>query len=668
MADSIFTTIESLRKELHQFNYAYYVLDSPSISDFEFDQKLKTLQSLERQYPQYDDPSSPTHRVGGTVSKSFPTQTHEYRMYSLDNSYNEKDLELWANRAEKTLEEPIDFVAELKYDGASISLYYENGKLKSATTRGDGFQGDEITFNVKTISDIPLTLNGDYPERFYCRGEIFLSRARFERLNAQRLEQGLDPFMNPRNTASGSLKLQDSAEVRKRGLSALIYQVVCSEPVAASHFELLEKAQFWGFKTSTHTKKCASLKEVWEFISYWQDHKQDLPFEIDGIVIKINSLSQQQTLGYTAKSPRWAIAYKFPSTAQQTQLLSVSYQVGRTGALTPVANLKPVLLNGTMVKRASLHNEDSIRKLDLHENDFVYVEKGGEIIPKIVGVNHDLRPSGSEPIAFLTNCPICGTALEKLVDQAIHFCPNELHCPPQVVGKMIHYVSRKALDIENLGSETIEQLYEAKLLETPADFYTLSREMLLPLNRMAEKSVQNILQAIENSKTVPFEKVLFGLGIKHVGETVAKKLARTFPSIDSLMQAPTESLLEIPDIGEKIILSLQSYFQNAENRHLIERLKSYGVQLEQSGEAKEPLSDILKDKTFLFTGKLSLFTREAAEAMVQEHGGKNASAVSSKLNFLVVGEKAGSKLKKALELGTVEILDEQQFLDLISGS
>ncbi len=668
MADSIFTTIESLRKELHQFNYAYYVLDSPSISDFEFDQKLKTLQSLERQYPQYDDPSSPTHRVGGTVSKSFPTQTHEYRMYSLDNSYNEKDLELWANRAEKTLEEPIDFVAELKYDGASISLYYENGKLKSATTRGDGFQGDEITFNVKTISDIPLTLNGDYPERFYCRGEIFLSRARFERLNAQRLEQGLDPFMNPRNTASGSLKLQDSAEVRKRGLSALIYQVVCSEPVAASHFELLEKAQFWGFKTSTHTKKCASLKEVWEFISYWQDHKQDLPFEIDGIVIKINSLSQQQTLGYTAKSPRWAIAYKFPSTAQQTQLLSVSYQVGRTGALTPVANLKPVLLNGTMVKRASLHNEDSIRKLDLHENDFVYVEKGGEIIPKIVGVNHDLRPSGSEPIAFLTNCPICGTALEKLVDQAIHFCPNELHCPPQVVGKMIHYVSRKALDIENLGSETIEQLYEAKLLETPADFYTLSREMLLPLDRMAEKSVQNILQAIENSKTVPFEKVLFGLGIKHVGETVAKKLARTFPSIDSLMQAPTESLLEIPDIGEKIILSLQSYFQNAENRHLIERLKSYGVQLEQSGEAKEPLSDILKDKTFLFTGKLSLFTREAAEAMVQEHGGKNASAVSSKLNFLVVGEKAGSKLKKALELGTVEILDEQQFLDLISGS
>lgn len=665
MSDSIKATIESLRQELHEYNYDYYILDSPKISDFEFDQKLKTLQSLELKYPEFDDPTSPTHRVGGSINKSFPTVSHEYRMYSLDNSYNEKDLEDWAKRASKTLEEPLEFVAELKYDGASISLYYENGKLKSATTRGDGFQGDEITANVKTISDIPLTLRGEFPKQFYIRGEIFLTKKQFANINAQRLEQGLDPFMNPRNSASGSLKLQDSSEVRKRRLSALMYQIVSTETVAESHFELLEKAKSWGFKTSSHTKICKSLEEVWEFISYWQEEKDNLPFEIDGIVIKINNLLQQQQLGFTAKAPRWAIAYKFPSTAQETKLEKVTYQVGRTGAVTPVANLAPVLLNGTIVKRASLHNEDIIRKLDLHEEDYVFVEKGGEIIPKIVGVNFEKRLEGSRPIEYIQNCPECDTPLEKIQDQAIHYCPNELHCPPQVVGKMIHYVSRKALDIENLGSETIEQLYASKLVENPADFYVLTKEMLLPLERMAEKSVQNILDAIEKSKSVPFEKVLFGLGIKHVGETVAKKLVKAFPSIDALKKATAEQLLQVPDIGEKIVESLEAYFQNPENQLILERLKSYGVQLESTGEEKSLLSHSLEDQTFLFTGKLSLFTREQAEQMVEDHGGKNISAVSSKLNYLVVGEKAGSKLRKAQDLKTVQILDEQQFLDLI---
>ncbi|MHA6697396.1 NAD-dependent DNA ligase LigA [Chryseobacterium sp. A321] len=668
MSDSIKATIESLRKELHEYNYNYYILDSPRISDFEFDQKLKTLQSLELQYPEFDDPSSPTHRVGGSINKSFPTVSHEYRMYSLDNSYNEKDLEDWAKRASKTLEEPLEFVAELKYDGASISLYYENGKLKSATTRGDGFQGDEITANVKTISDIPLSLRGEYPERFYIRGEIFLGKDQFARINSQRIEEGLDPFMNPRNSASGSLKLQDSSEVRRRRLSALMYQIVTTDPIAESHSELLEKANSWGFKTSSHTKTCKTLEEVWAFISYWQEEKDNLPFEIDGIVIKINSLLQQQELGFTAKSPRWAIAYKFPSTAQETKLEKVTYQVGRTGAVTPVANLAPVLLNGTVVKRASLHNEDIIRKLDLHEKDYVFVEKGGEIIPKIVGINLDKRSTDSQPIQYITHCPECGTPLEKIEDQAIHYCPNELHCPPQVEGKMIHYVSRKALDIENLGSETIEQLYTAKLIENPADFYVLTKEMLLPLERMAEKSAQNILDAIEKSKTAPFEKVLFGLGIKHVGETVAKKLAREFPSIDALKEASPEDLLQVADIGEKIVQSLVAYFENPENQRILERLKLYGVQLESTGEEKTQLSSALKDQSFLFTGKLSLFSREQAEKMVEDHGGKNVSSVSSKLNYLVVGEKAGSKLKKAMDLKTVQILDEQQFLDLIEPS
>lgn len=668
MSDNIQHKIENLREELHQHNYNYYVLDEPTISDYEFDAMLKELQELEAQHPEFYDPHSPTLRVGGEVTKNFPTVQHQYRMYSLDNSYDFNDLEDWEKRIIKTIDEPVEFVAELKYDGASISILYENGKLSQAVTRGDGFQGDEITPNVKTISDVPLKLKGNFPERFFIRGEIYLTRKNFDKINKSREEEGLEPFMNPRNTASGSLKMQDSAEVRKRGLSAVLYQYISEEFPAETHWELLAQAKTWGFKVSEdQAKLCRSLEEVKEFINYWDTERHHLPFEIDGIVIKVNSLKHQRQLGYTAKSPRWAMAYKFKAEKVETQLKSVSYQVGRTGAITPVANLNPVLLAGTIVKRASLHNEDIIKKLDLHENDFVYVEKGGEIIPKIVGVNLEKRSPESLPLQYIANCPECGTPLVKIEDQAIHFCPNELHCPPQVVGKMIHYVSRKALNIENLGSETIEQLYREKLIENAADFYTLTKEQLLPLERMAEKSAQNIIDGIEKSKEIPFEKVLYGIGIKHVGETVAKKLVKNFNSIDALAAATVEELVQVEDIGSKIAESIVAFFQNPESQLMIERLKSYGVQLEKGESTNEVLSSVLEGKTFLFTGKLSLFTREQAEEMVEKHGGKNISAVSKNLNYLVVGEKAGSKLKKAQDIGTITILDEQQFLDLING-
>ena len=660
--------IEALREELHQHNYNYYILDEPTISDYEFDIKLKELQQLEIENPQFADANSPTLRVGGGITKNFPTIQHQFRMYSLDNSYDFNDLEEWETRIAKTIDEPVEYVAELKYDGASISILYENGQLSQAVTRGDGFQGDEITSNVRTISDIPLKLKGEFPDRFFIRGEIYLTKKNFDKINQSREEEGLDLFMNPRNTASGSLKMQDSAEVRKRGLSAVLYQYIAETFPAQTHWELLNQSKQWGFKVSEdQAKLCKSLDEVKEFITYWDQERHQLPFEIDGIVIKVNSLKHQTSLGYTAKSPRWAMAYKFKAEKVETELQSITYQVGRTGAVTPVANLKPVLLAGTIVKRASLHNEDIIKKLDLHENDFVYVEKGGEIIPKIVGINTEKRNLLQAPIQYITHCPECGTELVKIVDQAIHFCPNETHCPPQVVGKMIHYVSRKALNIENLGGETIEQLYREKLIENPADFYTLKKEQLLPLERMAEKSAQNILDGIEKSKEIPFEKVLYGIGIKHVGETVAKKLVKNFNTIEELQKANVEELVSIEDIGVKIAESIVAYFQNPENLLMIERLKSYGVQLEKGESTAEVLSNNLEGKTFLFTGKLTLFTREKAEEMVEKHGGKNISAVSKNLNYLIVGEKAGSKLKKAQDIGTIHILDEQQFLEMIEG-
>ena len=666
MPEHILQRIEELREELHQHNYNYYVLDEPTISDFEFDAKLKELQELEAAHPEFYDPHSPTLRVGGEITKNFPTVQHQFRMYSLDNSYDFNDLQDWHNRISKILEtEDIEFVAELKYDGASISILFENGKLSQAVTRGDGFQGDEITANVKTIKDIPLQLQGNFPERFYMRGEIYLTHNNFNKINEERLAEGYDAFMNPRNTASGSLKLQDSGEVRKRNLSAVLYQFVSENSPAETHFELLQQAKTWGFKISENAQLCKNLQEVQDFINFWDEKRKKLNFDIDGIVIKVNSLKQQQLLGYTAKSPRFAMAYKFKAEKVETELLSIDYQVGRTGAVTPVANLAPVLLAGTIVKRASLHNEDIIKKLDLHVGDFVYVEKGGEIIPKIVGVNLEKRNVFATEVQYATHCPECGSELIRLEDQAAHFCPNETHCPPQVVGKMIHYVSRKALNIENLGSETIEQLYREGLLTNIADFYTLRKEQLLPLERMAEKSAQNIIDGVEKSKQIPYEKVLYGIGIKHVGETVAKKLAKNFPSIDDLKNATEEELCQVEDIGSKIAESIVSYLQNPENWEMIERLRSYGVQLEKGENTTEVLSTVLEGKTFLFTGKLSLFTREQAEEMVEKHGGKNISAVSKNLNYLVVGEKAGSKLKKAQDIGTITILDEQQFLDLI---
>lgn len=659
--------IEQLTKELNQHNYNYYILDNPIITDFEFDEKLKELQDLEKQYPQWANPNSPTQRVGGGITKNFPTIQHQFRMYSLDNSYDFNDLEEWEKRITKTIDEPIEFVAELKYDGASISILYENGMLNKAVTRGDGFQGDEITTNIRTISDIPLMLHGDYPHRFFIRGEIYLNKNKFNEINTLRQEEGLDPFMNPRNTASGSLKLQDSYEVRKRGLSAVLYQYVAEEYPAETHWELLAKAKKWGFKVSEDQAKiCKNLDEVKYFIDYWEKERYNLPFEIDGIVIKVNSIKHQKILGYTAKSPRWAIAYKFKAEKVETELLSISYQVGRTGAITPVANLKPVLLAGTIVKRASLHNEDIIKKLDLHHGDFVYIEKGGEIIPKIVGVNIQKRNLLQEPLEYIINCPECGTRLIKEENQAVHFCPNDTHCPPQVIGKIIHFVSRKAMNIDSLGSETIEQLYKENLIKTPADLYTLTKKQLARLERMGEKSAQNIINGIENSKKIPFEKVLFGISIKHIGETIAKKLVKNFPNIEALQNASLEELVQTEDIGIKIAESIKDFFNNQENIDMIEQLKSHGVQFEKKHNDIELLSNSLDGKTFLFTGKLTLFTREKAEEMVEKHGGKNISAVSKNLNYLVVGEKAGSKLKKAQDIGTIIILDEQQFLDLIS--
>lgn len=663
---SIQQKIENLRTELHQYNYHYYTLDQSLISDSEFDQKLKELQELEKKHPEFFDPNSPTIRVGGQITKNFPNVTHEFRMYSLDNSYDFQDLEDWHQRLTKTLEtENIEFVTELKYDGASISVLYENGQLSQAITRGDGFQGDDITPNVKTIRDIPLKLQGDFPEKFFMRGEIFLTHDAFDKINEEREKEGYDIFMNPRNTASGSLKIQDSTEVSKRNLSAVLYQFVAQDIPMNTHWEILQKMKSIGFKTSQYSKLCTSLEEVKNFIEHWDKERHHLGFDIDGIVIKVNNLKQQQILGHTAKSPRWAMAYKFKAEKVETQLLSIDYQVGRTGAVTPVANLTPVLLAGTIVKRASLHNEDIINNLDLHTHDFVYVEKGGEIIPKIVGVNTNKREKNAQAIQYIQECPICRTPLIKIQDQAIHFCPNETHCPPQVVGKMIHFVSRKALNIENLGSETIEQLYKESLIQNIADFYTLTKEKLIPLERMAEKSAQNIIDGIEKSKQIPFEKVLYGIGIKHVGETIAKKLVKNFNSIDTLRQASLEELMQIEDIGLKIAESIISFFQNEENQQILERLKSYGIQLERVDKPNETLSDVLANKTFLFTGKLSLFTRDEAENMVEKHGGRNISAVSKNLNYLVVGEKAGSKLKKAQDIGTIIILDEQQFLDLL---
>ncbi|MFV0531205.1 MAG: NAD-dependent DNA ligase LigA [Flavobacteriales bacterium] len=668
MSIEIKNKINELRKELQEHNYNYYVLDNSLLSDFEFDMKLKGLQKLEKEYPEYYDENSPTLRVGGAVTDKFNTVQHTFRMYSLDNTYNKEELQDWEKRLYKILgeEAEIEYVCELKYDGASISITYENGFLKQAITRGDGFQGDDVTTNVKTIKSIPLKLKGDYPEKFEIRGEIILPFKGFQEMNKERAANGEELYANPRNTASGSLKLQDSAEVAKRPLECLLYFLVGNHLGIENQFDSLEKARSWGFKVPSISEKFKTIDEVLQFIDRWDTERFELPYETDGVVIKVNGYQQQEELGYTSKSPRWAVAYKFRTEQVESILESIDYQVGRTGAITPVANLKAVQIAGTTVRRASLHNADIIKKLGVRIGDSVYVEKGGEIIPKIVGVNLEKRPFNSVKLQYAEKCPECGTELVRKEGEAAHYCLNEEGCPPQIVGKIEHFISRKAMDIEGLGGETVELLYKNNLVQNVADLYELKVEQIIPLERMAEKSAQNIIEGVEASKEKPFEKVLYGLGIRFVGETVAKKLTMHFKNIEMLQKATFEELIEVDDIGIRIAESLIEYFKDDKHQILLQRLQNQGLQFElNQADLPKLESTILEGKTFLFTGKLTLFTRNEAQNKVEKHGGINLSTITKKLDYLVTGEKAGSKLTKAEKLGTVKILSEQQFIDLI---
>lgn len=662
--------IAQLREELRYHNHRYYVLDTPEISDYEFDVKLKELQDLEDKYPEYFDKNSPTIRVGGAITKKFDTVTHRFRMYSLDNSYSKEDLLEWEARIHKILDsDDITYTCELKYDGASINITYTDGKLVRAVTRGDGFEGDDVTTNIKTIKSVPLQLKGsNYPKDFDIRGEIMLPIDGFNKMNELRIANGEEPYMNPRNTASGSLKLHDSTETAARPLECYLYNLKIKDSgttTIETQFDSLQQAREYGFKVPEQSVRVNSIDEILEYVNHWEKARHELPFEIDGVVIKVNTLFQQEELGYTAKAPRWAMAYKFKAEQVSTVLKHISYQVGRTGAITPVANLEPVLLAGTTVKRASLHNADQIEKLDIRINDHVYVEKGGEIIPKIVGVDLDKRDPSSHKTIYATHCPECHTELIRNEGDAKHYCPNEFGCAPQVVGRIQHYISRKALDIEGLGGETVALLYKEGLVTTYADLYDLTLEQIIPLERMAEKSAQNLIDGVLASKNAPFEKVLFGLGIRFVGATVAKKLARHYKSIWALANATQEELEQVDEIGVRISESVVAFFIDVKNLQILERLQKAGVQLEIKEADQQLESTTLEGKTFLFTGKLTQFTRDEAKDMVEQHAGKTISGVSNKLDYLVVGEKAGSKLKKAEALGTVTILTETEFLELI---
>lgn len=660
--------IESLRKELREHNYNYYVLDNPTVSDFDFDQKLKQLQELEKANPEFYDANSPTLRVGGAVTKNFETIPHNFRMYSLENSYSKEDLEYWEKRIEKLVDGNVEFTCELKYDGVSISLTYENGSLKKAVTRGDGFQGDDITTNVKTIRSVPLQLKGDYPPIFDIRGEIVLPYEGFAKMNAERVELGEEPYRNPRNTASGSLKLQDSAEVARRPLDCLLYNLQGEWLPVKTQFESLEKARNWGFKVPEAAILAKNLDEVLQFVNYWDVHRHELPYETDGVVVKVNNLQQQEELGYTAKSPRWAMAYKFKAEQVSTLLNQITYQVGRTGAITPVANLDPVELAGTIVKRASLHNADQIEKLDIREGDTVFVEKGGEIIPKIIGVDFTQRDPNSKPTEYISECPECGTDLVRNEGEAQHYCPNTAGCPPQIMGRIQHFISRKAMDIEGLGGETVALLVNNGLINNYADLYLLEAKQIIPLERMAQKSAENIVQGIEASKNIPFERVLFGLGIRYVGETVAKKLANHYKTIEALRNASEEDLVRVDEIGERIAQSVVSFFTSEENIAIVERLKSYGVQLEISEEKLANQTDILKDNTFVVSGVFTKVTRNELKKMIEDNGGKVSGSISSKTNYVVAGDNMGpSKKIKAEDLG-VSIISEDDFLLMIGSS
>lgn len=663
---SVKEQIEALRSELEQHNYNYYVLSAPTISDKEFDEKMKELQDLEAAHPEYYDPNSPTQRVGSDLSKEFEQVQHRYPMLSLGNTYSEEEVRDFYERTERSLNEPFEIVAELKYDGTSISLWYEKGRLVRAVTRGDGSKGDDVTANVKTIRSVPLRLRGnDYPEEVEIRGEILLPWAEFDRLNKEREEQEEPLFANPRNAASGTLKQQNPAIVAARKLDAYLYYVLGEHLPADTHYGNLEAARRWGLKIPDVIKVCHNLQDIFDYIHYWDTERKNLPVATDGIVLKVNSLRQQKNLGFTAKSPRWAIAYKFQAERAETRLNSVSFQVGRTGAVTPVANLEPVLLAGTVVKRASLHNADIIEGLDLHIGDQVYVEKGGEIIPKIVGVNTEARTMMiGEKVRFITRCPECKTPLVRPEGEAAHYCPNDSGCPPQIKGRIEHFVTRKAMNI-NIGPETVEDLFNVGLVKNIADLYDLRITDLLTLERWAEKSARNLMNSLRESKAVPFERVLYALGIRYVGETVAKRLASSFHSIDRLMEASFEQLVDVDEIGDRIAQSVVVYFSDAENRQIVERLRAHGLQMEVSEEVLANRSERLKGLTFVISGTFTQHSRDEYKAMIEQHGGKNTGSVSGKTSYILAGENMGpAKLEKAAKLG-VRIIREDEFLKMI---
>ena len=665
--NSVQQQINSLREELNQHNHNYYVLDNATISDYEFDIKLKELETLEAAHPEFFDPNSPTQRVGGEITKNFSTIIHKNRMYSLDNSYSKEDLFDWETRIQKNLgREDLEYTCELKYDGASINLTYENGQFVKAVTRGDGFQGDEVTTNIRTIKSIPLVLKTDFVRDFEMRGEIILPLDGFRKMNEERVENGEEEYRNPRNTASGSLKLQDSGEVAKRPLDCLLYQVVTYERKYKTHFESLDAARKAGFKVPNTITLANSIDKVFDFVNHWDQKRHDLPYETDGVVIKVNNLQQQEELGYTSKSPRWAIAYKFKAVQVSTILNEITYQVGRTGAITPVANLEPVQLAGTTVKRASLHNADQIEKLDIRINDTVFVEKGGEIIPKIIAVDFAKRPDYSQETMYATHCPECNTALIRTEGDAKHYCPNTYGCAPQITGRIQHFISRKAMDIDGLGGETVDLLRKEGLIENYADLYDLQVEQVIPLERMAEKSAQNMIEGIEKSKEIPFEKVLFALGIRFVGETVAKKLAKHFKSIDNLMTADFETLISVDEIGDRIAESILEFSNDLGNIQLVNRLKSYGVQLQVSEEDLASQTDKLQSKVFVVSGVFHQMSRNELKKAIEDNGGKVSSSISKKTDFIVAGDNMGpSKKTKAEDLG-VAIISEQEFIEMIN--
>ena len=654
--------IINLRNEIHKHTHLYYVEDAPIISDYEFDILLKKLVDFENKFPNFFDPNSPTQRVGGKVSKNFQSIEHDFPMYSLDNSYSKEDLENFHNRVlKKIANKDLKYLCELKFDGVSINLTYENGIFVRAVTRGDGIKGDDVTENVKTIKTIPLKLKGNFPLKFQIRGEIFIGLNDFKKMNRERAQNGLEPYMNPRNTASGSLKLQDSALVAKRPLQCFLYQVINDDSKTQS--DNLNFAKNWGFNISNTYKLCNNINEVFQFINNWDKERNNLNFEIDGVVVKVNQINYQKILGFTSKYPRWAIAYKFKTMQTQTTLKSVSYQIGRTGAVTPVANLDPVLLGGTIVKRASLHNQDQINKLNLHLNDRVIIEKGGEIIPKIVDVEISKRNLNSEKIIFINNCPNCLSYLQKNESEAHHYCPNTFSCPPQITGRIQHFISRKAMDINGIGNETIELMFKNNLISNYADLYSLKKEDLLSLERMAEKSVENIFQGLINSKKIPFERVLFALGIRYVGQTVSKNLANQYKSIDNLISKTYDELIMVDEIGERIAKSVVDFFNDSKNILNIEKLKNVGLQFETNTVVLD--SKIFDNKTFVVSGVFDNYSRNELKKTIELNGGKNLSSISSKTSYLLAGDKMGpSKLKKAQDLG-IQIISELDFITML---